>query len=233
LINPIRNTAKTAIAKKKRAPSKERSQTKPQTAPRRRMTQAERRDQTRSKILEASAILLRKRGYSGLRTLEVAEAAGVSQGAQFHHFPTKRDLVIATIEHINNNLLDASRGRAQADRAHSDAIFDVIADASEFFFSDYFFIELAIGITSDDDPELQEAVRARTREFRIAVEEAWAASLKKSGMPPSIANDVLALTLSLVRGFAVRTLIESDRTQTKRLFKIWRTLVERYVEGIE
>lgn len=205
----------------------------PRATPRRRMTQAERRDQTRAKILEASAVLLRKRGYSGLRTLEVAEAAGVSQGAQFHHFPTKRDLVIATIDHINTNLLDASRRRAQAGRANTDAISEIIADASEFFFSDYFFIELAIGITSDDDPELQEAVRTRTREFRVSVEEAWATSLKKSGMAPATANDVLALTLSLVRGFAVRTLIDPDQTQAKRLFRLWRTIIERHIKDNE
>ncbi|MFZ4122458.1 MAG: TetR/AcrR family transcriptional regulator [Caulobacterales bacterium] len=197
---------------------------------RRRMTQAERRDQTRAKILDASAVLLRKRGYSGLRTLEVAEAAGVSQGAQFHHFPTKRDLVIATIDHINAGLLDASRRRAQSGRAHADAISEIIADAGEFFFSDYFFIELAIGITSDDDPALQDAVRARTREFRSSVEEAWAQSLRKSGMRSALADDVLSLTLSLVRGFAVRTLIDPDQSQAKRLFKIWRAILERHIE---
>ncbi len=233
---PVQNPSKAIAASK--APAKRMTPKAPATAearttPRRRMTQAERRDQTRAKILEASAVLLRKRSFSGLRTLEVADAADVSQGALFHHFPTKRDLVIATIEFINTNLLEASRKRAQTARAHTDAISEIIADASEFFFSDYFFIELAIGITSDDDPELQDAVRTKTREFRVSVEEAWAASMRKSGIAPATAGDVLALTLSLVRGFAVRTLIDPDPTQAKRLFKLWRAIIERHIKDEE
>jgi AcrR family transcriptional regulator len=39
-------------------------------------------------------------GYAATTTREVAERAGVSRGAQTHHFPTKALLVAATIEHL-------------------------------------------------------------------------------------------------------------------------------------
>jgi len=172
---------------------------------------------------------LRKRGLSGLRTLEVAALAGVSQGAQFHYFPTKRDLIVATIEDINQKMLETSRTRAERGGGGGDAISQVIADASEYFFSDYFFIELAIGIGGDEDPELQETVRAMTRDFRVSVEQAWATSLTERGLPQPLAADILALTLSLVRGFAVRLLIEPDRKRITRLFKVWRDIVENYI----
>lgn len=195
--------------------------------PRRR--QAERRETTRARILDASLVLLRKHGCSGLRTLDVAAAAGVSQGAQFHHFPTKRDLIVATIDYANQKLLLASRKRAESRVARGDPITRVIEDASEFFFSDYFFAELAIGINGEVDPELLTTVRDMTRDFRISVEEAWLKSLEDAGYDRVVANDILALTLSLVRGFAVRTLIEPDRTKINRLLKTWRSIVEVYM----
>ena len=53
----------------------------------RRRTQAERSEETRTRILKAAANLIRKRGYARFRTAEVAEEAGLSRGAQLHHFP--------------------------------------------------------------------------------------------------------------------------------------------------
>jgi len=39
-------------------------------------------------------------GWSGTSTTEVARRAGVSRGAQQHHFPTKMLLVAAALEHL-------------------------------------------------------------------------------------------------------------------------------------
>ncbi len=44
-------------------------------------------------------------GWSGTSTTEVARRAGVSRGAQQHHYPAKMDLVAAAVEH----LLEAQR----------------------------------------------------------------------------------------------------------------------------
>jgi AcrR family transcriptional regulator len=197
--------------------------------PPRRRTQAERSDKTRTIILDASASILRRKGFTGLRTLEVAAQAGVSQGAQFHHFPTKKDLVIATIERVNAQILDASLKSARNIDNKADVIESIIEDASAFFFSDYFFMELSVGLTGDDEPEIQNAVRKMTFETRAAVEDAWRKRLVRMKMPERIASEVLALTLSVVRGFAVRTLIDPDRSEIERLFRVWREMVNVYL----
>lgn len=69
------------------------------TGPRRR-TQAERSEETRTRILKAASNLIRKRGYARFRTAEVSAEAGLSRGAQLHHFPTKDALVVATLEFV-------------------------------------------------------------------------------------------------------------------------------------
>src|SRR5260370_14916843 len=63
-------------------------------------TQAERSEETRTRILKAAANLIRKRGYARFRTAEAAKEAGLSRGAQLHHFPTKHSLVVATLEYV-------------------------------------------------------------------------------------------------------------------------------------
>ena len=63
-------------------------------------TQAERRAATRSTLLDAAAEVLVERGLAGFTTTAVTDRAGVSNGALFRHFPTRLDLIAATVEHV-------------------------------------------------------------------------------------------------------------------------------------
>jgi AcrR family transcriptional regulator len=63
-------------------------------------TQEERSAAMRERLLDATIDCLVDYGYSGTTTTRVAERAGVTRGAQVHHFPTKTDLVTAAIRHL-------------------------------------------------------------------------------------------------------------------------------------
>src|SRR5688500_19878772 len=63
-----------------------------------RRTQAERTAATRAALLDAAVECLAEVGYAGTTTTEVARRAGVSRGAQLHHFPTRTDLLAAALE---------------------------------------------------------------------------------------------------------------------------------------
>ena len=67
------------------------------TTPRKRPRQARSRA-TVDAVLEATARVLVKRGFDGLTTNLVAEAAGVSIGSLYQYFPNKAALVGALIE---------------------------------------------------------------------------------------------------------------------------------------
>ncbi|HWE54017.1 MAG TPA: helix-turn-helix domain-containing protein [Acidimicrobiales bacterium] len=45
--------------------------------------------ETRDALLDAALDCLIERGYAETTTIETARQAGVSRGAQQHHFPTK------------------------------------------------------------------------------------------------------------------------------------------------
>lgn len=198
--------------------------------PKQRRTQAQRSDATRLLILQACAKILRRRGINGLRTQTVAAKAGVSQGAQFHHFPNKKDLVIATIKYVNDVALETSKARAKKLETKDDVFESLIEDANEFYFSDYFFMTLAVGFSGEDDDEIQLAVRQLIWDTRSAVEKIWRERLTRVELPEQIASDLLSLTLSIVRGFSIRSLIGEDRTEIDRLLNVWRDMLRAYLK---
>jgi AcrR family transcriptional regulator len=66
----------------------------------RRRTQGERSATTVAKLIDATTNAIVEVGYAGATTREICDRAGVSQGGLFRHFPTRRDLIVATLEHI-------------------------------------------------------------------------------------------------------------------------------------
>ena len=55
---------------------------------------------TRTALLDAALATLAERGYAATTTIETARRAGVSRGAQLHHFPTKAQLLTAAVDHL-------------------------------------------------------------------------------------------------------------------------------------
>ena len=69
----------------------------------------------RARLMDATVDLLVERGFSGTSTTLVSERAGVSRGAQLHHFPTKNDLVVAAVKIDVNPLHSACVTIAEED----------------------------------------------------------------------------------------------------------------------
>src|SRR5258707_7099105 len=134
-----------APAPRQKLRSRRESSAEPKYASRR--TQAERSETTRKLLLEATTKLIRKNGFGGLRTIEVAKLAGVSRGALLHHFPSKHDLVVEVLTYVNEMNFSQSTRRARLARSSGDPIGDIIEDAKDFFFGDHFFIGLAIAMS--------------------------------------------------------------------------------------
>ncbi|HUK00631.1 MAG TPA: TetR/AcrR family transcriptional regulator [Stellaceae bacterium] len=197
-----------------------------------RRTQAERSEETRAKLLDAAFEVMRRRGYVGFRTAEVAKVAGVSRGAQLHHFPTKESLVVAAVEHVFARAL--AEARLRADRAasqHADAIEAIAADSSDFFFGDYFFVALDVMMAAAKDNRIRERIAAISRSNRVPVENAWHKVLVDAGLPPGFAEDALWLTVSIVRGLAIRTLWQKDKPRFDRLLRLWRDIFWTYAKA--
>ena len=199
-------------------------------APRR--TQAERSEATRQLILDAAVDVLAAKGYAGFRTADVAAIAGVSRGAQTHHFPAKDDLVVGVVAHVFERAAALGRQRAHRVRSSDAAIKALIADSREFFFSELFLIALDLAIQGRANAGTANAVREISVASRLPVEASWLAALVDTGVPRALAEDLLWLTISIVRGLAVRRLWQHDAARFERLFKLWRQMVARHLQAL-
>src|ERR1700733_4398772 len=224
---PLPTTSLGTPSPRQKLHSRRDSSVAPTFAPRR--TQAGRRETPRRQLLEAAVKLIRNNGFGGLRTMEVADLAGVSRGALLHHFPSKHALVVGVLTYVNEMTLAQSTRRARLARSGGDPVGDIVEDAKDFFFGDHFFIGLAIAMSDESTRRLRRETQQFTRQTRFSIEAAWLDTLISSGLPKQLASDILSLTLSVVRGFSVRTLLENDPEQFTRLMDVWRTIVAQYI----
>src|SRR5262245_51679035 len=86
------------------------------TAPREptvRRTQAERREATRTKLLDAAVECLTEHGYAATSVIDVQQRAGVSRGALQHYWPSRAALMVDAVK----ALFDSMAARLRADMA--------------------------------------------------------------------------------------------------------------------
>lgn len=83
-----------------------------------RRTQRERSEATVTKLLGVARDLFARQGYAATSLDMVAAAAGVTKGALYHHFPSKRDLFLEVYEREQHTIMDAI---ASAYRKENDA----------------------------------------------------------------------------------------------------------------
>jgi AcrR family transcriptional regulator len=68
--------------------------------------QQERSEATRGELVAVARRLFASRGYADVGTEEIVRAAGVTRGALYHHFDSKRELLAAVHEEIERELTE-------------------------------------------------------------------------------------------------------------------------------
>jgi AcrR family transcriptional regulator len=129
--------------------------------------QEERSAETRRRLLDATVACLFERGYAGTTTTEIASRAGVSRGAQLHHFPRKDELVVSALEHVFElRLSEMSAAIAEPPPGNREHRVTVIIDAMwPMFKGPTFYAWLELVVASRTDPALNDAVRAASERF--------------------------------------------------------------------
>jgi AcrR family transcriptional regulator len=74
-----------------------------------------RSEATRQRLVAAARTMFAERGYAGVGTEEIAQAAGVTRGALYHQFRDKTDLFAAVAETAQAEVAHRITGGAQAD----------------------------------------------------------------------------------------------------------------------
>ncbi len=134
---------------------------------RERRTQAQRRTETRDKLLDATIQSLLEVGYTATTTRRVADLASVSQGAQTHHFPRRVDLMAAAVERLAAQRIAELHELATRLPAATDQRLEAIIDLLwGDFSSSTFTVFVKLWVAAADDPELYPPLAAV--EHRVA-----------------------------------------------------------------
>ena len=192
-----------------------------------RRSQTERSEETQLRLVEAAVKILRKKGYAGLRSAEVSRVAKVSRGGQLHHFPSKDGLVAATAEHMLRLSLERGRVHAREAMEADDVLEAIIRDSMDFFFGEDFKVILDLVMTGGKNRKIRDQVYGHARESRQPVEAAWIEVLVARGLPRVDAEKVLWITVSIVRGLAIRAFWQDDEALFRSVLDGWKDIVAK------
>jgi AcrR family transcriptional regulator len=187
-----------------------------------RAPQQERSRATQQRLLEATVECLVEFGWSGASTTVIAERAGVSRGAQLHHYPTRAALVLAAVEHLAERRAAEIRAEAAAlagdPERRVDRVIDMLAAA---FTGPLFVAALEVWVAARTDDELREKLvpleaRVGREMHRLAVDLLGADETR-----PGVREAVQA-TLDLLRGLGVANLLSDDSHRREHLLGAWK-----------
>jgi AcrR family transcriptional regulator len=199
----------------------------PASAPLRR-TNAERSAATQTRLLDATIDCLVELGWAGTSTTEVVRRAGVSRGAQVHHFPAKDDLVLAALEHLLTRRVEefeATFARLPADQRSPAAAMRLMY---EHCFRDTFAAWLELVVASRTDPALHERfVQVEERFFDNAL-ATFRAIFPDAAADQNFARIALRLSFSVLDGLALNRFIDVGAEELEMVLEVFNAITAPY-----
>ncbi len=179
--------------------------------------QAQKSASTRQQIVDAVIRCFVELGYSRTTTTAIARRAGLSRGAMLHHFPSKRDVVRAAVEHLHAKRLRALRNAVADVAADGDHVRQSVDAYWRHVRHPMFvaFFELAVAARTDREladilRPAQEAFEQEWYQVAVDVFPEWRGRAD---------NFTLALDLShyLLEGMAISFLTHKETERDKRV----------------
>lgn len=211
------------------------TQSAPPVKPARR-TQEQRSSATRNQLLEATIDALVELGYSGTTTTVIAERAGVSRGAQLHHYPMKSELVAAAVEHLAMRLFqefDREFRNVPATNRLS-YCFDALWAA---FSSPLFAAWLELAVAARTDEELRGSLRPFETWLEVSVLERIQTLFGESIEVGPKQRIALGMTICLFRGMSLSRSTGTGQflaadDLVPQMLESWKSMVRRELSDV-
>ena len=117
-------------------------------------------DERREEVLRAAMKVVGTRGLYGTPTMEVAQAAGISQAYVFRLFPTKLSLFLAVLERSFQQIQDSLERAGRAARAKDEPVLRAMAEAYLALLEDPGIVLVQLqGQAAASEPEVRAALR--------------------------------------------------------------------------
>ncbi|RDI51622.1 TetR family transcriptional regulator [Nocardia mexicana] len=172
----------------------------------------------RVRLLDATIDCLVEYGYAGTTTPRVAERAGVTRGAQVHHFGSKTDLVVAAISHLAQRRTDAAMQELGRFRAEGDPVAAVLEFLWELHQGPLFVAAMELWVAGRVDRVLA-AEMAKVEPFVNNAVLTAVAQMVPDEVDRKIARDFVYTAMDALRGILVSNFIDPDSDRALRRWK--------------
>lgn len=193
-----------------------------------RRTQAERSAATQERLLDATLACLVELGWSGTSTTEVVRRAGVSRGAQVHHYPTKEDLVLAAVAYLLDRRVaeyEEAFDSIPPDERSVGAAFDLLWSTSSGGTWEAW-IEFAVAARSD--PSLNGRFAEMSQRFRERTLDVFTHMFPETDADPDLARVGLMFAFCFIDGMAVARMCGADPASLVEVRDIFKLVTAPY-----
>jgi AcrR family transcriptional regulator len=207
----------------------------PEAQTRVRRTQRERRESTRSRLLDATIESLVELGYSGTTTLEIERRAGVSRGARIHHYPTKASLLADAVDHLYLQLsahYEEAFGRGPGADAIVERDADRLRTGLMLLWSVYrersYTAVLELNMAARTDAELRaRLIEVGNHHRRLAVE----AATNYFALPAQSALRLVEAIHAVLMGLLMQRNVECDEQRERDVIEALQDMVIPHLPG--
>lgn len=180
-----------------------------------RRTQAERSAAMRERLLDATIECLARYGYSGTSTPRIAAVAGVTRGAQIHHFRSKEDLVVAAVEHLAQQRTQAAIRELGGVRPIPDPVQTALDFIWEAHQGAMFIATVELWVASRTDRVLAQHIERVEAVVNATLVAAIAQLLPGHPAQKEIRN-VIYTAMDALRGILVTNFVDDDPQRARR-----------------
>jgi AcrR family transcriptional regulator len=166
--------------------------------------------ETRNHILEAATHLFSKNGYEATGVAEICQAAGVSKGAFYHHFPTKQAVFLELL----NSYLNGIETGFNLMRKEVQDVPQVILQMASLVGSLFQTADIHLPIflefwtQANHDPHIWEAAIAPYRRYQAYFAEMIQEGIDEGSIQPVDAQLAARVLVSLAVGMLMQSLFE-------------------------
>src|SRR5436305_2464515 len=182
----------------------------------------------REAVVEAARDLFMEREYDWVSTAEVLARSGVSRGALYHHFPSKRDLFLAVYEASERRVIQLVAAGTEGAATPFEALLAAARRYLELCEDDEEFRR--IGLTQSRVVLGWEGWRSVANELGIGVAVALVKASIEAGELPALDAETTALVLlgALIEA-AMQIVVAEDRGEARRRSE---TVIVEMLEGL-
>lgn len=189
-----------------------------------RKTQAERSAETRQLLIDATIDSLLAKGYVATSTTAIAERAGVTRGAQIHHFPKKLDLIEAAFIHVAEEARQeyvALLEEVPKDIEPADAVVELLWKRYQ---GRYFWAYIELALAARTDESLRTMLKGIDKVLEKTAEDFCTRLFGQNAGRNRKLMSAINMSIRFMSGLAFAAIVK-DANWRKRAMQNWQELI--------